>query len=269
MYSSPDPYDDGEYRKRESARKDNILLMRNLLGKTRPSTYKLPGNEFVYGSAPKVDDEGAREVIGIWKSHTPSQPPASATHSLSSSTSRFSKTQTTRRTSSASKSPSKTLLARNHLVGQSVKPDYVPDITFGHPCRPSTPINNVLNNSYQRKWVQEQVVKKELETKQLQEKKQKIACKDTIASLGHKKVLVSEEKPLFKMSKFQNVNARVTQFMNKTSTKSITTQINEQPTKSTSTSKVATSASRLEDEPPKTALHPSVEESAEVLRIHE
>lgn len=39
----------------------NSLLNKDDVGRAKPSTYKLPGEEFVYGHAPKTDPEGAKE----------------------------------------------------------------------------------------------------------------------------------------------------------------------------------------------------------------
>jgi len=40
---------------------ENPLLLKDDVGKPKPSTYNLPTNEFIYGKALKRDKEGAKE----------------------------------------------------------------------------------------------------------------------------------------------------------------------------------------------------------------
>ena len=47
-------------RKAKSARRQNILLVKDDIGKAKPITRKLPADQFTYGKAEKRDPEDAR-----------------------------------------------------------------------------------------------------------------------------------------------------------------------------------------------------------------
>ena len=51
----------------------NMLLVSDDVGKAKPSTRKLPGDNFTYGKAEHQDVEGASEVISNWKFHEQSK----------------------------------------------------------------------------------------------------------------------------------------------------------------------------------------------------
>ena len=47
----------------------NQLLVSDDVGKSKPSTRKLPGENFTYGKADFQDVEGAGEVMSNWRFH--------------------------------------------------------------------------------------------------------------------------------------------------------------------------------------------------------
>ncbi|CAK57927.1 unnamed protein product (macronuclear) [Paramecium tetraurelia] len=51
----------------------NPLLMKDDVGKSKPSTYNLPNQDFIYGQPLSRDKEGAKEVTMTWKFHQESQ----------------------------------------------------------------------------------------------------------------------------------------------------------------------------------------------------
>ncbi|CAK60859.1 unnamed protein product (macronuclear) [Paramecium tetraurelia] len=51
----------------------NPLLMKDDVGKSKPSTFNLPNQDFVYGQPLARDKEGAKEVTMTWKFHQESQ----------------------------------------------------------------------------------------------------------------------------------------------------------------------------------------------------
>ncbi|CAD8194847.1 unnamed protein product [Paramecium octaurelia] len=51
----------------------NPLLMKDDVGKAKPSTYNLPNQDFIYGQPLSRDKEGAKEVTMTWKFHQESQ----------------------------------------------------------------------------------------------------------------------------------------------------------------------------------------------------
>ena len=54
-------------------RTKNMLLVTDDVGKAKPSTRKLPGDNFAYGKADYQDVEGASDVISNWKFHDQSK----------------------------------------------------------------------------------------------------------------------------------------------------------------------------------------------------
>jgi hypothetical protein len=51
-------------------RNGNRILLQSELGKTKPSTYNLPQEEFTYGKKVYEDPEKADELLYKWKGHT-------------------------------------------------------------------------------------------------------------------------------------------------------------------------------------------------------
>ena len=51
---------------------NNILIIKDELGKAKPTVRKLPHSEFRYGKAIYGDNEGLGAVISSWKLHEPS-----------------------------------------------------------------------------------------------------------------------------------------------------------------------------------------------------
>ena len=54
-------------------RSQNILLMRDDVGKAKAASRALPDVGHSYGFKPKSDPEGASAILSSWKVHRPSQ----------------------------------------------------------------------------------------------------------------------------------------------------------------------------------------------------
>ena len=52
--------------------KNNILLVKDDIGKAKPTTHKLPGNSHIYGKPDIKDNHGARDITSSWVTHEPS-----------------------------------------------------------------------------------------------------------------------------------------------------------------------------------------------------
>ena len=107
-------------------------------------------------------------------------------------------------------SPSATRGAGAAIV--SSVPD--PNATFGRPSKPSTPIHDVLTNSFQRAAIVEaRRVAEEAEARRLAAEGSKAgkfgASQHTRASLGHMKIAAPLAKEPFKLAKFQAVAPRI------------------------------------------------------------
>jgi len=212
-----DLYDDGDYRKSGLGQKrTNTLLIRRPTGKVKPTTYNLPPEGFTYGKRDQFDEEGVREVVGSWQSHVlaPESRPGRDFVRLNKSAvvcgainsqeiSQFRSTNDIRLRSGPNASLNR---------GGKLTDVLDPNITFGKPSKATTPINDVICNSYQRQWIADQRAlqeKRERQEANQKANKQKGSSMHTRASLGHMKVVAPLPKPVFKMAKFANVGARI------------------------------------------------------------
>lgn len=219
-----DIYEDGEYRK-STGRKVNPLLVRSVVGKVRASTYDLPGNDFIYGRAEPEGEEGTREVVGSWLEHrkNPDKVPGRDFVKMNKVAARqgcvTSKHIAAYRKNNDIRlgtSPQKDRTARQKKALASSK---IPaDMIFGAPGRPSTPINGLLSNSYQRNWIEAQrdAEAKRREKAHTARTATRASAKQrsnfhTKASLGHRKKNEPAPKKPFKMKQFANVPSRISQ----------------------------------------------------------
>jgi len=212
--TNKDIYDDGSYRLDVPPKKrTNVLLVRPVLGKVKPTTYTLPGCSFTYGKRDQFDEEGVREVVGSWKQHTPC--PASEPGRD------FKKLNKCAVVAGATSSKHISdfrlqvdIRCQTLNTGPRNKHDQIPDMVFGRPQKPSTPIAGVLSNSYQRDWLVDQKQQKLKTHQQKLNLHTKALSQHTRASLGHQKIRAGPSKEPFKMQKFQGVEARVNSFPN-------------------------------------------------------
>ena len=55
--------------------KSNILLLKDDVGKSKPSTFRLPPQGFVYGKPDSKDQDGADKLTSSWLYHNNSHNP--------------------------------------------------------------------------------------------------------------------------------------------------------------------------------------------------
>lgn len=212
-----------------TSRPKNPLLVRDGVGRAKPSCYDLPYDGFSYGRPGNHDAEGAREVSMHWVSHKPSaMPEASAPDFVW-----FNKRATSAKVSNAKdlslfrkemesitprsfgqRSPrSSTAPARSKAV---VPSDIVSGFTYGKKIRPSTPIDEVISYRFQAK-SEDELMKFYTEYRQNHEQAMTQVRKIpvTTASRGHGSKSkqanqhVGEHKDLFKITKFKNVGCKI------------------------------------------------------------
>lgn len=196
----------------------NTLLVKDDIGKPKPSTRKLPCENFTYGKANPLDVEGAGKVISSWSKHTVSRTQPSDRD--------FKKLNAMSVTQGCTKAPQvrnfrmtndfriKTKTTRNKSLG-SMQDE---GMRYGRPSRPSTPIHAVVghfytqvadeiqNDAYARRItnISERSINEPRSTKGFDLLKQ--AVKNSLIRPVHSD---------FKMKKFMNVTAR-TQTYSKT-----------------------------------------------------
>lgn len=129
----------------------NHLILKDDVGRSKPTTRQLPSDGFTYGKSAGNDAEGAGAVISSWREHKASSriaPPRDfkRLNALSVTQGCF--------TSKHAKLFRSTTDFKVQLDSEgklNKGPINLPeDIPFGIPCRPSTPIHAVIGNLYGR-----------------------------------------------------------------------------------------------------------------------
>ena len=199
----------------------NQLLVTDDVGKAKPSTRKLPAENFTYGKAEYQDVEGAGEVMSNWKFHGQSK--------KSKPDRDFKKLNKLSVKNKACNARDmyqfrKVNDARmKEALGAQRKRGRLPpkEFTYGMPCRPSTPIRDVMGNFFGEMAENEMTFKygqtrsnfrqtaAPAETKHTT--KSKIAD-EFVKSKGHEDAkqakLMSGSKDLFKIKRFDHIKPR-------------------------------------------------------------
>ena len=89
-----------------------------------------------------------------------------------------------------------------------------PSFTYGRPSKPSTPIHDVLNNTFQRNAIAAARRQADFEAAQREQQESSKAGKfgqsqHTRASLGHMKIRAPDAREPFKLQKFKDVGPRI------------------------------------------------------------
>lgn len=193
----------------------NTLLVKDDIGKPKPSTRKLPGESFTYGKPNPLDDEGARKLISSWNEHTVSRTLPSDRD--------FKKLNAMSVTQGCTKAPQvrnfrmtndfkiKTKTMRNKS-SNSVQDD---GMRYGRPSRPSTPIHAVVGHLYTQ-------VADEIQNDAYARRNTNISERSIneprstkgfdLLKLAIKNSLIKPVHSEFKMKKFENVTARTQSF---------------------------------------------------------
>lgn len=208
-----DIYDDGEYKiEVPSHKRTNVLLVNRPLGKVVPATRTLPGPGHTYGFVDLHDDEGAGDVLGSWQAHRrgTEEPPGKDFVRLNKYAS-MSGAVTAKNVATFRRVND--IRQGERAVPTSADGVYFPDsnTVFGRPSPDSAPIQDLITNAYQRRYIAEQRVARAQRAKsQTISNKTYARSQHTKASLGHTKVPAPEPKPMFKLKQFQDVPSRVT-----------------------------------------------------------
>jgi len=197
-------------------RRDNILLLKADLGRSKPSLAVLPEGNFTYGKALIRDKQGARETVNDWKFHTKSvEPIRERNFKMLNKMSIKEGLSTSKAFRSARKL--KDTLAPSHHASLSLRM-MLPEeaYSYGIPNKPSTPMESVIGNEYGAFEAQKTLDIYRLRKIEYQPKPAYLPklTKSTILSSEKtlKKMEIIDhlaEKPVFKMKKFQNVNHKI------------------------------------------------------------
>ncbi|KAI8851866.1 hypothetical protein BC829DRAFT_99044 [Chytridium lagenaria] len=214
----------------------NPLLVRDSVGKTRPSVYDLPEASHVYGK--KVErnpEETAAQVLQHWNVKATSKHaiPALDYITMNRNTAKqginspkeirdYRKGHPVRmkvgdnavyaKLNTATNGETSAELRRQRLIGP-LPSDHDKAFAYGKPTRPSTPVACLMTDVYQREWIEDQEKReKERETVERERTKRKQTKTVTPAKVSlPKKILLIDKDPntLFKLSKFQKRKPKI------------------------------------------------------------
>eukprot|EP00164_Ancoracysta_twista_P005290 GFYU01007242.1.p1 GENE.GFYU01007242.1~~GFYU01007242.1.p1 ORF type:complete len:215 (-),score=68.44 GFYU01007242.1:282-926(-) len=207
--------DPRKFRTYRKSQQTNAMLIQYPLGKCKPTTYDLPSDQFTYGK-PNPPPEGAAQVIQMWKAHVPNPQAAPGRDFVGLNKASAKKGAVTAKDTAAFRKDHD--IRKRHgysskVTGQTLPSDKNPGFTYGCASRPSTAVDKVLNHSFQRNWVTQQETRFERERDHVQDtKKEKIRKSHEMiekVQAHHHAEQQKAEKPLFKLSRFQNVPSRL------------------------------------------------------------
>ena len=122
----------------------NFLLMKDSMGKPKPSTRELPGDGYTYGKKLQHDQEGVGSLLTSWAEHKASVLPKGDKD--------FKKLNSLSVVEGAVTAPKQRQfrqMAEVRVKSASQRSQFVvPDMIFGTSARPSTPIKAVIGNFY-------------------------------------------------------------------------------------------------------------------------
>ena len=123
---------------------NNFLLVKDSMGKAKPTTRQLPEGDYTYGRKLKPDAEGVGALISSWETHKSSTLPRP-----DKDFKKINAISVAEGACTPAKQTKFRLRADLRLKTASQKERiYVPDMVFGMGNRPSTPIKAVITNFY-------------------------------------------------------------------------------------------------------------------------
>jgi len=200
----------------------NCILVKDSVGRAKPTCYSLPGAGFAYGRAEAPDLEGAREVTMHWAAHVPRPRPdlggqdfkklnkiaAKANVVNAKQLAQFKTGQDIKVLPQAASGP----------LPKVIPSDVIPSFAYGRKSRPSTPAKAVIGGQYASEWedaVGESYRRYEME-KEASDAKIRVkltkASNARISNARTRRELSSSdapEIPRFTLSKFKNVRSRL------------------------------------------------------------
>jgi len=208
-----------EYRQKSN----NAILVKDDVGKAKPTVYDLPAEGHAYGWADPPDAEGAREVTMHWAEHNPSRkhgPPCQDFCKLNRLAANAGVKNATdlarwRTDNNVPKTPKQAPGAQPKVIPS----DVIPSFAYGRKSRPSTPIGHVMGNQYgqEQEEALRHIYQKNAEEKDMPNGKHIVKFTEA----EKRKCAIAREqrknrdhpetpKELFKLSKFKNVQGKMT-----------------------------------------------------------
>lgn len=209
-----DPYEERDYRKSSAKLRLNPLLVKIQTGKGRASTYSLPPEGFTYGRRDNFEEEGVREVVNSWQKHSPAPESVPGRDFVRLNRSAVVKGAVSSKDIAAFRSTHDARLKSGATITKGAAPQLDQSFTYGRPSKPSTPIHDVLTNSFQRNAILDARRRAAAEeARRLRNEGSKAgkfgSSQHTRASLGHMKLKAPEAREPFKLEKFKAVGPRI------------------------------------------------------------
>lgn len=200
----------------------NCLLIRPELAKVKRTTYDLPTGPHTFGKPLSRDPENARDVTSKWKEHirNPDKVPGKDFTALNRSAVIeglvSAKDQHEYRLANGTNPEFRLKHGLSAMTDKDARlpSDSDNNFAYGKPTRPSTPIENVMNNQYQRSFIADQQDSYANTSGSKNKMKIKTAVKENKTSVARANAIreqLNYEEPAktWKMKKFENVQSRL------------------------------------------------------------
>ena len=199
----------------------NQLLVADDVGKAKPSTRKLPGDQFTFGKADHQDMEGAGEVMANWRFHDQSRTTMPDRDFKKLNKMSVKEKAVNAREMYKFRQSHDARMKEGSNIGHIRKRLPPQEFVYGQPLRPSTPIRDVMGNFFGEMAESEMVYKyqqtgnnfykSKMPTEAKHTTKSKIAY-DFVKSKGSEgenlAKLMCGDKNLFKIKRFDKVKPR-------------------------------------------------------------
>jgi len=200
-----------------------MLLLKDDIGRAKPSTYDLPDERFAYGRPGNHDAEGAREVSMFWVSHTPSPAPRSTApdfvlfNKRAASAGVHKATELARYRKDTDRTTPRYGDRRSPSARGVIPSDLYSTFTYGKKVRPSTPIDEVISNRFGERANQSLDKHYSMYREDLRHSTNVRKITTTVASRGHaiaarKAIKRREEEKKdekFKLGRFKNITTKI------------------------------------------------------------
>ncbi|KAM4695794.1 cilia- and flagella-associated protein 77 [Rhinophrynus dorsalis] len=193
--------------------KDNHLLQKAELGKVRRVCYPLPGSNFTYGVNEYIKDGGVSLALGQWKTIEAKAHQRKLERdfmALNRDAVKSGLVTAAEQRAYRNKHQIWRAINEGHIKLQSL--NVPPDMTFGISTRPSTPINDLIENKYQREWSEQQRKAQEALLLKLKEQMKKGKSQDTRTTVLRRYQPPEDPAPLWHLPRFQKVGPHLDTF---------------------------------------------------------
>eukprot|EP00930_Biecheleria_cincta_P054090 TRINITY_DN399_c0_g1_i3.p1 TRINITY_DN399_c0_g1~~TRINITY_DN399_c0_g1_i3.p1 ORF type:complete len:246 (-),score=47.00 TRINITY_DN399_c0_g1_i3:238-975(-) len=202
-------------------RSGNAVLVKDDVGRAKPTIYSLPPEGFAYGKSEPADAEGAREVTMHWAAHVPRPKPGTDCQD-------FRKLNRTAAKSGVRNAKDLVEFRKYNdiklvpagpagCLPKVIPSDVIPSFSYGTKSRPSTPIAHVVGNQY----ATESEEALDLQYRMLEERQAlnektrikltKAARTRIVNARGRMDALRNpqDEKEPFKLTKFKKIGSKI------------------------------------------------------------